>query len=82
MSPKERQAYDNYLDNLVRDTDVMKTKLLEARIEGEKQGRAEGIAKGRAEERLENARKLKENGIPIDIIAKSLGLTAAEIESL
>ena len=74
MSPKERQAYDNYLDNLVRDTDVMKTKLLEARIEGEKQGRAE--------ERLENARKLKENGIPIDIIAKSLGLTAAEIESL
>ena len=49
MSPEERRAYDNYLDNLVRDTDVMKTKLLEARIEGEKQGRVEGLEKGRAE---------------------------------
>ena len=49
MSPKERRAYDYYLDTLVRDTDVMKTKLLEARIEGEKQGRAEGMEKGRAE---------------------------------
>ena len=49
MSPEERRDYDNYLDNLVRDTDVMKTKLLEARIEGEKQGRAAGLEKGRAE---------------------------------
>jgi hypothetical protein len=33
-----------YLDTLVRDTNVMKTKLLEARIEGKKQGMAEGMA--------------------------------------
>ena len=48
MSPDERRVYDHYLDTLVRDTDVMKTKLLEARIEGEKQGREAGLAKGLA----------------------------------
>ena len=42
VSPQERREYDYYLDTLVRDTDVMKTKLHKARIEGEKQGRAEG----------------------------------------
>jgi len=33
MSPEQRRAYDNYLDTLVRDTDVMKTKLLEVSSE-------------------------------------------------
>lgn len=86
MSPKERRAYDYYLDTLVRDTDVMKTKLLEARIEGEKQGRAEGMEKGRAEgeisERLKNARSLKANGVTPDVIAKSIGLSIEEMENL
>ena len=70
MSPKERRAYDYYLDTLVRDTDVMKTKLLEARIEGEKN------------ERIKNAKSLKANGVASDIISKSLGLTLDEIEDL
>ena len=39
-------------------------------------------AKGRAEERLTNARSLKTNGVPTDVIAKSLNLTVEEIESL
>lgn len=47
-------------------------------MEGEKKGRAEG----RAEEKLNNARSLKKNGVPIDLIAKSLGLTTEEIEAL
>lgn len=98
MSPQERREYDYYLDTLVRDTDVMKTKLLEARIEGEKLGRAEGMERGRAEgraegriegrvegeqnERLKNARSLKANGVDINVIAKSLGLTIEEIKNL
>ena len=53
MSDEERRAYDHYLDTLVRDTDVMKTKILEAEIKGRKEGlekgRAEGLEKGRAE---------------------------------
>ena len=94
MSPKDRRAYDYYVETLARDTDVERTKLLEAKIEGEKQGRAEGLAKGLAEgmekgraegeqnERLKNAKSLKENGVAIDIIAKSIGLSPEEIEKL
>ena len=86
MSDEDRRAYDDYLDTLVRDTDVMKTKLLEARIAGLKEGRAEGRAKGRAEgraeERLANARNLKANGVPIELIVKSLNLTPEEVEAL
>ena len=98
MSPEEQREYDYYIDTLVRDTDVVKTKILEAEIKGRKEGeakgraegeakgraegRAEGEAKGRAEERLINARSLKKNGVPLDVIVKSLGLSAEEIEAL
>ncbi len=74
MSEEERRVYDNYLDTLVRDTDVMKTKLLEAEIKGE----AKGEAKGRAKERLANAKALLGNGVPLDVIVKSLHLTDDE----
>ncbi len=66
-------------------TDVLTT----AKLEGLVEGRVEGEAKGRAEERalaqkekLESARSLIENGVPIDVIAKSLGLTSEEIKEL
>ena len=56
------------------------------RAEGEAIGRAEGEAigraEGRAEERLVNARSLKANGVPVEVIAKSLGLSSEEIEKL
>ena len=54
----------------------------EGREEGRAEGRAEGIAEGRQKEKLENARKLKENGVPVELIAKSLGLTDEEIGSI
>ena len=41
-----------------------------------------GVEKGRAEERLANARSLKANGIAMDVIVKSLGLTPEEIDKL
>lgn len=50
--------------------------------EGRAEGRAEGEAKGRAEERAEVARKLKQSGVPLDIISSSTGLTADEIATL
>ena len=46
------------------------------------EGRSEGLAEGRAAERLSNARSLKENGVPLDLIAKSLGLTDDELQQL
>ena len=43
---------------------------------------AKGREEGRAEERMVNARSLKENGVPVEVIAKSLGLTLEQIASL
>ena len=45
-------------------------------------GHAKGMEEGRAEERLANARSLKENGASVELIAKSLGLSTEEIEKL
>ena len=50
--------------------------------EGRAKGLAEGRAEGRAEERLSNARSLMDNGVPVDVIAKSLGLTEEEISAI
>ena len=52
------------------------------RAEGREAGRAEGRAEGRVEEKLSNARSLKENGVPSEVIAKSLGLAIEDIEKL
>ena len=45
-------------------------------------GRAEGHAEGRAEEKLENARRMKSKGYPLDDIVDITGLTIEEIEKL
>lgn len=44
--------------------------------------RNKGREEGRAEERMANARSLKEHGVPVDVIAESLGLNPDEIEAL
>ena len=49
---------------------------------GMQKGLEKGLEKGRIEEKLENARNLKNNGVSIDLIAKSLGLSPEEIEHL
>ena len=44
--------------------------------------RDEGMLKGARLAKLEDAKNLKENGVDIEIIAKSTGLTQEEIENL
>ena len=56
--------------------------LATAENKGRAEGRADGLAEGRAEERLANARSLKSNGGPLEVIIMSLGLTAEEIEKM
>ena len=46
------------------------------------EGLAEGEAKGRKERALEIAKAFLENGVNIDIIAASTGLTEEEIKAL
>ena len=97
MTPEQQRAYDHYVDTMIRDADVYRTQMLEIKIAREKvlaegraegraegiaEGRAEGIAEGRAEEKLANARSLKVNGVPVDVIVKSLGLTEEEVLQL
>ena len=81
-SPDERRLYAESKKEFWDYFSTMKT----ARDEGSAEGRAEGMAegeaigmeKGRAEERLKNARSLLANGVPRDVVVKSLGLTGEE----
>ena len=97
MTPEQQRSYDHYIDTMVRDADVYRTQMLEIKIarekvlaegraeglaEGRKEGRKEGLSEGRKEERLKNARSLKVNGVSIDVIAKSLGLSEEEVAAL
>ena len=75
---EERREYEASIKNYWDYYSTMKT----ATDKAIAKGRAEGLAEGRAVEKLANARRLKGNGVPIDIIAKSLGLTPEEIAAL
>ena len=54
----------------------------EGRAEGIKEGRAEGIKEGEKKAQLTIAKKLKESGIPVDVIAQNTGLSIEEISNL
>ncbi len=54
----------------------------EGRKEGREKGREEGIEEGRKERNIEVAKALKDNGIPIEIIIQSTGLSKEEIENI
>ena len=74
LSKADRHAFDEYINAVRIQNDVLDSNRAEAYAEGE--------AKGREEEKLANARNLKQNGVPIDVIAKSLGLSIAEVSAL
>ena len=82
LNDNERMAYDEHVNAIMIQNDVLGNTRLEGYAEGEAKGRAEGEAKGRAEERKANARSLKANGVSQEVIAKSLGLSPEEIEAL
>lgn len=70
FSPEEREAYEESLKYYRDIKNVVDT------------SREEGIEEGKEERTLEIARELKKNGIPIDMIVKSTGLSKKEIEEL
>lgn len=78
MSQAEKLAYDEHLNAVMIQNDVISA----AAIEGRAEGRAEGRVEGRAEATIENARSLKANGVPLDVIAQSLGLTLEVVKEL
>ena len=74
MSDADRRAYDRHIDNIMVENDILETKV----IEGLERGRAEGAANASRE----NARRMKADNMPLELIAKYTGLTTGEIEAL
>lgn len=74
MSDAERYAYDEHINAIMIQNDVLGN----ARLEGMEEGRAEGCA----EEKNNIARKMLANGLSIEQIALITGLTEKEIKEL
>lgn len=70
MTDKERRAYDEHLNAIMIQNDVLNAAKLEGQMEG------------RMEERLSNARNLKKMGVSPEIIAQATGLSMEEVAKL
>lgn len=78
MSPAERHAYDEHINAVMIQNDVLGN----AKMEGRAEGLVEGRAEGRAEEKLSVAHNMKAMGLSVEQIAQATGLTAEEIAKL
>ena len=82
LTREERRHYDAslkiYRDNVACYNGAYNEGIAEGRAEGRVQGRAEG----RTEEARVMAKKLKEKGLELAMIAEVSGLDVSEIESL
>ena len=90
MNKAEQLAYDEHINAIMIQNDVLSTAamegrqegLAEGRQEGLAEGRQEGLAEGRMEEKQANARRMKALNLPVETICQVTGLTAGEIENL
>ncbi len=93
LSEENRIAYDKALDryrvNQIveederRKNEEMRRKAAEEGLkEGMKAGMKAGLEKGEQKKQIEIARKMREDGISIDIIIKYTGLQSSDIENL
>lgn len=73
MDPAERHAYDEHLNAVMIQNDVLGN----ARAEGLAEGRAEG----KASQQMLTARTMLSDGMSIDLVAKYTGLTKSQIEA-
>ena len=90
FSPEERRGYEDSV-KVYRDiNNAINTAKKEAkeegreegRMEGREEGRMEGLAEGKAKANMDNARKMKADGMPAELIAKYTSLSIEEIEKL
>ena len=77
LSKEERWQYEESLRKYRDTISVMEGQYQE----GREKGLAEAEAKAR-QDKLDSAQSLKKNGVPIDLIAKSLKLTDEELQQL
>ena len=94
MNRAEQLAYDEHINAVMIQNDVLTTAAEEGRQEGREEGRQEGreegrlegrlegLAAGRQEEKKENARNMKKLNVSFDIIHRVTGLSIEEIDKL
>ena len=83
MTPEDRYAYDEHLNAVMIQNDVLDSAKLEGYLEGlaesraenKEKGKAKGLAEGEAEANLENAKKMKAMGIDLEMIRQITGIT-------
>lgn len=82
MSNAERHAYDEHVNAIMIQNDVLGNARLEGHAEGRTEGRAEGRAEGKTEEKNAIALKMRQAGLPIEQIMQFTGLSEENIKSL
>lgn len=90
MTPEERRAYDEHINAVMIQNDVLSSAKLEGKEEGREEGRKIGIEEGfgvgleegKKIEQENIARKMKSRGLSIPDIMELTGLTSEEIEKL
>lgn len=86
MTPDERLRYDesvkNYRDYVNTIATAERISREKALAEGIAKGKAEGKAEGKSEGKQEIARRMKKEGLPLDMIARLSGFTIEQIEKL
>lgn len=82
MDRAEQLAYDEHINAVMIQNDVLTTAAEEGRLEGRAEGLAEGLEKGKLEEKMENARTMKSLNISTDVIHQVTGLSIEEINRL
>ncbi len=75
------EEYLSYEDSLKYYRDL-KNSLDTAKEEGHEEGWKKGLEKGKEERTLELVKSLLENGVSVEIISKSTGLTVEQIEKM
>lgn len=73
MSKAEQHDYDEHLNAVMIQNDVLTTT--------KEEGRLEGIQEGERRERLKNAASLKKVGMDVSLIAQALGLSEEEVKN-
>ena len=78
MSDAERHAYDEHVNAIMIQNDVLGN----AKLEGRAEGCAEGRAEGRAEERIDTAKRLLAMGLSPQQVVDGTMLPLEEVEKL
>lgn len=81
-TPEERRVYEESVKNYRDYINTVDTAHHRGFDEGRAEGRAEGIKFGVNKANIDNARRMKQKGFSIDVIAEITGLTMDEVEKL